>query len=551
MDDGEREKRIKKLERIQLSQGVGLLDCFTSDDFQDREFVLLAALFAGTHFLECMHGGNDEIYEDIYDVVIRHTPIGTYFYPEYVSTNLKSSKKIAIAMLETGFKFDVNQYSTKLLEDKDVALIAAANSEDALSTFKYFDNDKDFIMTVVSNYSHMLEFVSNSFKNDKNIVLAAIRNNGYAYKYASKKLKKDKDIIMEALQSNGLALQLVPSKYKKSKIAVLTAVSNIKPLYSYIAELKSKKKENNIDRLVPLEFASSSLQRNRDIVKAAVSISGRSLLYAPSFNNDKEIVMIAIKNDPNSLLFAHETLRNDPELLLATIEKDVLYWDWCGSLKFDKEFILKALKRNGWIYSKLNNEYQKDREIICQALSVSCVLDVVIEKNPELKNDREIIKIAISCGGLQIQYASNELKKDEELAEIAIKQNGLAISYVASKYKENPKFLMWAVKSNGEAINLFSLQDKRNPELGIEAVKQNGYAIQMLSSDLKRNPQIALEAVKQSNGGALQFVSAELYFNIEFAKTVILDLGIENNLHLFPKSIQERARYSNVKSARF
>merc|ERR1712100_551641 len=109
--------------------------------------------------------------------------------------------------------------SKKLKKDKDVALIAAANSEDALSTFKYFDNDKDFIMTVVSN----------SFKNDKNIVLAAIRNNGYAYKYASKKLKKDKDIIMEALQSNGLALQLVPSKYKKSKIAVLTAVSNIKP----------------------------------------------------------------------------------------------------------------------------------------------------------------------------------------------------------------------------------------------------------------------------------------------------------------------------------
>ena len=59
-----------------------------------------------------------------------------------------------------------------------------------------------------------------------------------------------------------------------------------------------------------LRFASSVLRNDRDVVMAAVSNKGLSLLFS-NLRNDKKIVLLAIKNNCFSIKFASSNLRKN------------------------------------------------------------------------------------------------------------------------------------------------------------------------------------------------------------------------------------------------
>ena len=59
-----------------------------------------------------------------------------------------------------------------------------------------------------------------------------------------------------------------------------------------------------------LRFASSVLRNDRDVVMAAVSNKGLSLLFS-NLRNDKKIVLLAINNDYYAIKFASSNLRKN------------------------------------------------------------------------------------------------------------------------------------------------------------------------------------------------------------------------------------------------
>ncbi len=61
--------------------------------------------------------------------------------------------------------------------------------------------DKAFVLQLVKEAGHELEFADTSLKRDRDIVLAAVNWGAYAFRFADEALKSDRSFILEAAKS--------------------------------------------------------------------------------------------------------------------------------------------------------------------------------------------------------------------------------------------------------------------------------------------------------------------------------------------------------------
>ncbi len=96
-----------------------------------------------------------------------------------------------------------------------------------------------------------------------------------------------------------------------------------------------------------LEFADKSLQKDKEVVLAAVQQNGLALEYADkSLQKDKEVVLAAVKENEDGY---------------ANFDSALQYAD--KSLQKDKEVVLAAVQQNGDAFRFADKSLQKDKEI--------------------------------------------------------------------------------------------------------------------------------------------------------------------------------------------
>ncbi len=71
------------------------------------------------------------------------------------------------------------------------------------------------------------------------------------------------------------------------------------------------------------EKADEIFKKDRDIIKAAVENNGLNLQYAPDFIADKEIVLLAIKENAEAYIYCSETLSNDEEFIIEACKLNI------------------------------------------------------------------------------------------------------------------------------------------------------------------------------------------------------------------------------------
>ena len=103
-----------------------------------------------------------------------------------------------------------------------------------------------------------LEFASNILKNDKEVVLTAVSNYGYALMHASSLLKSDREVIIAAVKNDGLALQFA-NNFNSDLFIVLAALS-----------------QNG----TALEFVDPGLRDNDEVVQFAIKENVQAYTYS-------------------------------------------------------------------------------------------------------------------------------------------------------------------------------------------------------------------------------------------------------------------------------
>jgi hypothetical protein len=307
---------------------------------------------------------------------------------------------------------------------------------DGLIDFSFKDANRKFkddleIVKIAVNYSPSnFKYTSERIRGDENIVLEIIEINVDIIEYSL--IKTDK-IFQKALALNGNTIRYCPDSYKKNRSIVISALNNL------------KNGRYGILGILPFE-----MRCDKEVVLLAVKNNGGDLSNAvPSLQFDSEVVLSAVKQNGDSLKFAH------------------------GFIKDNIEIVTQAVKSENFQALKYASERLKnDREIVMLAIKSSA--DNFIYASESLKNDREIVKLAIERSEYNLKYASIILRKDFELCLMAVKYHYQAFEHVSEFLKNDLDFVLASLDTNHQVSIYLSEEMKIKPAIKRKiATKEN------------------------------------------------------------------------------
>ncbi|EFC47851.1 predicted protein [Naegleria gruberi] len=253
----------------------------------------------------------------------------------------------------------------------------------------------------------------------------------------------DDEMILKAIESNAVVIQKAPKKFKKEKSMVLKVVSrNVKTL-SYLSNQFKKDRDVimeaiNKNAYKTLEIISPfalKLMDDKDLILMAINRGEPFALRFASkrLKNDKQVVMAAIQQTGSALSEASTELQNDREIAMTAVTKTPYAYEWVSSQlrKTDRELALKAVQGDGLMISCVaNTEFKLDLEIALTALSLSGRALVFTES--KLRTNEEFILEAIKRNGFVLKYVVGYIPSNrisEEMILQAIYQNGFSLNY--------------------------------------------------------------------------------------------------------------------------
>ena len=274
--------------------------------------------------------------------------------------------------------------------------------------FKLLNTESNFQKIVgidpfYNQKNELMKYVSDDLKNNKSFVIKAISKNADAYKYISEKLKNDREVIVTLLLSD------LPSVY------IYNIPDNLTDDYSVATKIV--KKQANV-----YAHLSDNLKESRELMKEALSVFPELIV--------SEDVSIKFRNDKKLILFA----LNNPILRIGSFFKKL-------PLKYqnDREVVLKAIKCNSRTIEYINDDLKNDEEIFLEALKNS-------------RNN--LFNQSTNNGfGSEIIYASDNLKKDKNFIIKAINIEFNCINYIKYINKDiidDPDICFEIYKNNPE-----------------------------------------------------------------------------------------------------
>lgn len=249
-----------------------------------------------------------------------------------------------------------------------------------------------------------------------------------------------------------------------------------------------------------------------NLIKSDSSLEGVALSQASkSLAKDKEVVKIAVLNQPASLKYADQ------------------------SLKADKQFILELIRDfDGASFTKN----------VCSILEFS---------DPILQNDKEVVEEAVKKDNYSINYASSEVLNDDKfMYRLVIENKGLLNYDACKKLARDQEFMLKVLEEDPFLIQNASESIKSNKFIMDNVVSKNGNLLFYASSQLKNDKDLALRAIKEDEK-AFAFVGINLKSDENFLiDAIVANPNVFDNMKkdkLTNKFIKDSNFINNVKEA--
>ena len=114
-------------------------------------------------------------------------------------------------------------------------------------------------------------------------------------------------------------------------------------------------------------------------------------------------------------------------------------------LENDKEVVLKAVKQNGEALSEASLDLIDDKEVVLAAVKQN---GKALQHAPiYLRNDKDVVLASVTQNGKALRYAFG-MKKDRDVVLAAVKQNGKALIYASDELKKDKQLQLEAVKQD-------------------------------------------------------------------------------------------------------
>lgn len=203
--------------------------------------------------------------------------------------------------------------------------------------------------------------------------------------------------------------------------------------------------------------------------------------------------------------FTSKEVMEDPALVKILINKfpnELPLQSASEEIKNNKEIVKLAIESSNYSFKFASEELRNDKEIALLAMGKghnAIVLEYIgeiLKKDKEFFN--EISKIAVNNDPRAIQFACEDIKHDENICISVIKKDGLQLKHISPQFKDNKENVLIAINSNSAALEFASERLKDDAEIVLAAIDKDGVAIKHASNRLKTDKQLALIALNNT-----------------------------------------------------
>ncbi|EFC42160.1 hypothetical protein NAEGRDRAFT_80504 [Naegleria gruberi] len=288
---------------------------FASEELRNDEEIILAAVKNGyVNFPESIF----ERYPQVaVECMVLYWNSRASELPEFIWT----CRELVLSAIQR----NVNIYSVKLLAphlklDREIVLIVALENITLLDEdLKNLDSfkDREFCLQFVKNNYLGFKFIPEIMRQDKEIMMACLRNDPSMIEFTE--LVKDKEFLLMALNEGCKILPYLPND-----------------LLNEEEFLPFKESRFNLDDNFPM-----FMEEYDEIDNSRTKISLDESLF---IQNDRSVILSAVRLNPSLLVFATEKLLNDSEFALQCVNGNALCIEYLPNFRTDKEFILQAIE---------------------------------------------------------------------------------------------------------------------------------------------------------------------------------------------------------------
>lgn len=304
-----------------------------------------------------------------------------------LGSTLKNDKDAMLAFVKQN-GLALEYVGEPLKKDKEVVSVAMQqNSAAAKFIAAPLKNDKDFMFPFVKQDGALLEYVGEQLKDDPEVVLAATQSKYSVLRFASSRLKNDKEFMLAAIEKNSFVLQGCSTSLKDDKEFMLLILKTHKWA---IAE------------------ASDRLRDDRDFMLAVIQQDSTAMKYIGStLRKDKDFILTLLNHSNHALGYADEQLLNDREFILDVMKHNALVVLPYLKEKFqdDKEIMLIAVKEYGWALEYASLRLREDKEVTEAAIEQDS--NAVIFTHPKALEARSLVELKPKSYMLDIPESSS------------------------------------------------------------------------------------------------------------------------------------------------
>jgi len=288
-----------------------------------------------------------------------------------IPKSLLSNKDFVLEVLEENVEI-ASFINKKLLKDEEIMLIILKKLNDfkkvipqnvkhdtSVEIVAFNANDEFFILNIDEKISNKKEFV-------KEIV----KHNAGFYPHIDKDLQNDYEIITNALNCETKQNPYILEFINKENLLKLRNENEflINRDLNTIYNINAIKTSSDVYKYVLLSVNSGE-KINRELAKKILNKNGNCLELLPKFNNDKELVLMAVMNNVNSVSFISKDFENDKEIFYKALVLNENYYKLLGKeLKNDIEFLKTVIDINPKVYNLLDEKFKvkdiKDKKIV-------------------------------------------------------------------------------------------------------------------------------------------------------------------------------------------
>ena len=362
----------------------------------------------------------------------------------YLPEKIKDNKEIMIMAIKMNPAV-IKYVSKRLQNDKDIAITAIKENALAIKyVSKEIQADEEIMLMVVKQNGLLLEYASENLKNDVRILKTAIKQNVDAIRYAPEIIRQDRNIMKEALRYNGLLLEIAPEEIKKDYEMIKIATKQNMKALKYASEDKKMvvlKEALRTHRVKLFDEIGKEFKGNEQFFLYCVElkINATRVIEYFDFSLFKEKVDSIGQNSEEQNVINPTTRQLIIELLLSS-SLAFKYAD--DSIKDDKEIVMKVIEKYPICLQHASEKLRRDPEVVMIALKENQNGTVVNSIDTNLIGTNKNIMIQVlKLNGTYFKYANSELRNDKELVLIALKKSLRNISYIGEDLRNDPDFI--------------------------------------------------------------------------------------------------------------